>query len=83
VLRAAGAKIRRFNARERRQRDDQLGRRRTCDAHRRRRWCAAGVQVSSLTVESTDLLPVSEIVQSTWCEIEAALYAAGSRLGRT
>jgi enoyl-[acyl-carrier protein] reductase II len=37
-------------------------------------------QVSS---RITDLLPVSEIVRRTWCEIEAALDAAGSRLGRT
>jgi enoyl-[acyl-carrier protein] reductase II len=36
-------------------------------------------QVSS---RITDLLPVSEIVRRTWCEIEAALDAAGSRLGR-
>jgi enoyl-[acyl-carrier protein] reductase II len=37
-------------------------------------------QVSS---RITDLLPVSEIVRRTWCEIEAALDAASSRLGRT
>jgi enoyl-[acyl-carrier protein] reductase II len=37
-------------------------------------------QVSS---RITDLLPVSEIVRRTWCEIEAALDAAGSRLGQT
>jgi enoyl-[acyl-carrier protein] reductase II len=37
-------------------------------------------QVSS---RITDLLPVSEIVRRTWCEIEAALDAASSRAGRT
>ncbi|KAA0085540.1 nitronate monooxygenase [Mycolicibacterium sp. P9-64] len=37
-------------------------------------------QVSS---RITDLLPVSEIVRRTWCEIEAALDAARARAGRT
>ncbi|HEX7824514.1 MAG TPA: nitronate monooxygenase [Mycobacterium sp.] len=37
-------------------------------------------QVSS---RITELLPVSEIVRRTWCDIEAALDAASARTGRT
>jgi enoyl-[acyl-carrier protein] reductase II len=44
---------------------------------------ASVANTGQVSCRITDLLPVSEIVRRTWCEIEAALDAASSRLGRT